>query len=83
LLSQYTAFVAVTEQVRVDPNGKRQQVQVPVETPEGMGAENTADGSAAVPEPSQLLGNIMALLLFGMYFAWMRRKGLKSVVPRK
>ncbi len=83
LLSQYTAFVAVTEQVRVDPNGKRQQVQVPVETPEGMGAENTADGSAAVPEPSLILGNIMALLLFGMYFTWMRRKGLKSVVPRK
>jgi serine/threonine protein kinase len=83
LLSQYTAFVAVTEQVRVDPNGKRQRVQVPVETPEGMGAENTADGSASVPEPSLILGNIMALLLFWMYFAGMRRKGLKSVVPRK
>jgi Ca-activated chloride channel family protein len=82
LLSEYTAFVAVTQEVRVNALGKRQQVQVPVETPEGMGSENTDDGSAAVPEPSQLLGNIMALLLLVMYFAWMRRKRLKRIITK-
>jgi Ca-activated chloride channel family protein len=79
LLSQYTAFVAVTEEVRVDPNGKRKRVQVPIETPEGMKAEKSSGVSAAVPEPSQILGNLLALVLLGMYVAWMRRKGLKSV----
>jgi Ca-activated chloride channel family protein len=39
LLSPYTAFVAVSEEVRVDPNGKRQRVQVPVELPEGVSYE--------------------------------------------
>ncbi|WP_347276180.1 VIT domain-containing protein [Coleofasciculus sp. FACHB-542] len=135
LLSQYTSFVAVTEEVRVDPK-KTQQVQVPVETPEGMNAEATSrqngnvpllsqapppskalvaskptaskmpsapsapsaansqlPSSAAqpssqsldpdpVPEPSQILGNILAVLLLGMYFAWKRLKGLKSTPPR-
>ncbi|MBD1839461.1 protein kinase [Coleofasciculus sp. FACHB-64] len=152
LLSQYTSFVAVTEEVRVDPK-KTQQVQVPVETPEGMNAEATSrqNGnvpllsqapppskalvaskptaskmpfsqpalvatkpvaskvpfsqpapSAAnsvplsspaqpstqssapdpVPEPSQILGNILAVLMLGMYFAWKRLKGLKSTPPR-
>ena len=47
-----------------------------------VGAENTADGSASVPEPSLILGNIMAVILMGVYVAGMRRKGLKSVVPR-
>jgi Ca-activated chloride channel family protein len=135
LLSQYTSFVAVTEEVRVDPK-KTQQVQVPVETPEGMNAEPTSSQngnvrplsqalsprkalvaskpvaskvpfsqpatSAAnsvplsspaqpstqssapdpVPEPSQILGNILAVLMLGMYFAWKRLKGLKSTPPR-
>jgi Ca-activated chloride channel family protein len=36
LLSQYTAFVAVTEEVRVDPDGTRQTVEVPVELPDGV-----------------------------------------------
>ena len=35
LLSQYTAFVAVSEEVRVDPDGTRRTVEVPVELPEG------------------------------------------------
>lgn len=39
LLSQYTAFVAVSEEVRVDPNGKKRRVQVPVELPEGVSYE--------------------------------------------
>ncbi|TVQ18352.1 MAG: VWA domain-containing protein [Leptolyngbya sp. DLM2.Bin15] len=36
LLSQYTAFVAVTEEVRVDPDGTRRTVEVPVELPDGV-----------------------------------------------
>ncbi|HEY9596213.1 MAG TPA: VIT domain-containing protein [Cyanophyceae cyanobacterium] len=36
LLSQYTAFVAVTEEVRIDPEGNSILIEVPVEIPEGM-----------------------------------------------
>ena len=36
LLSQYTAFVAVSEEVRVDPDGTTRRVEVPVELPEGV-----------------------------------------------
>ncbi|HLO47149.1 MAG TPA: VIT domain-containing protein [Kamptonema sp.] len=46
LLSQYTAFVAVSEEVRVDPDGTRHHVQVPVELPQGVSYD-------AVVEPQQ------------------------------
>ena len=36
LLSQYTAFVAVSKDVRVDPEGNRISMEVPVEIPEGV-----------------------------------------------
>ena len=39
LLSQYTAFVAVSEEIRVNPDGTTQRVEVPVELPEGMSYE--------------------------------------------
>ena len=39
LLSQYTAFVAVSEEVRVNPEGGKVTVQVPVELPEGVSYE--------------------------------------------
>ncbi|MEM9214932.1 MAG: VIT domain-containing protein [Cyanobacteria bacterium P01_F01_bin.150] len=39
LLSQYTAFVAVSEEVRVNPDGTRRTVEVPVELPEGVSYE--------------------------------------------
>jgi Ca-activated chloride channel family protein len=39
ILSQYTAFVAVSEEVRVDPDGTRHTVQVPVELPDGVSYE--------------------------------------------
>ncbi|NER49051.1 MAG: after-VIT domain-containing protein [Symploca sp. SIO1A3] len=39
LLSQYTAFVAVSEEVRVEPDGTTRRVQVPVELPEGVSYE--------------------------------------------
>ncbi len=47
LLSQYTAFVAVSEDVRVDPEGNRISMQVPVEMPEGVSYEGIF-GSANV-----------------------------------
>ncbi len=36
LLSEYTAFVAVSEEVRVNPDGESITVEVPVEMPEGV-----------------------------------------------
>ncbi|BAZ14278.1 von Willebrand factor type A [Calothrix sp. NIES-4071] len=45
LLSQYTAFVAVSEEVRVNPNGESVKVEVPVEIPQGVNYE-TAVGSS-------------------------------------
>ncbi|HSF74794.1 MAG TPA: VIT domain-containing protein [Microcoleus sp.] len=57
LLSEYTAFVAVSEEVRVEPDGSRRRVQVPVELPQGVsyegifepgGAEQTRGGSRSV-----------------------------------
>ncbi|MCG9884866.1 MAG: VWA domain-containing protein [Cyanobacteria bacterium] len=39
LLSNYTAFVAVSEEVRVDPDGSRRTVSVPVEMPDGVSHE--------------------------------------------
>ena len=81
LLSKYTAFVAVTEEVRVDPNGKKLKVQVPVATPAGMSPkEQQLDNNAvAIPEPSEIIGNILAILLLGVAFYWKRLKGLKKV----
>ena len=43
LLSQYTAFVAVSEEVRVNPDGGKITVQVPVLIPEGVNYESTYD----------------------------------------
>ncbi|MEG4625679.1 VIT domain-containing protein [Microcoleus sp. w1-18aA5] len=64
LLSEYTAFVAVSEEVRVEPDGSRRRVQVPVELPQGVsyegifeseGAEQTRGGTRSVtltPRPA-------------------------------
>jgi Ca-activated chloride channel family protein len=60
LLSQYTAFVAVSEEVRVNPEGGKVTVQVPVLIPEGVsydgifgGAPNqTASPQLSVAAPS-------------------------------
>lgn len=62
LLSEYTAFVAVSEEVRVNPDGSSERVQVPVELPEGTnyngffgnGVDQAADRSmrsAGAPPP--------------------------------
>ncbi len=64
LLSQYTAFVAVSEEVRVEPDGTRRRVQVPVELPEGVsyegifGADDVANMSGTAnfaPAPSGII----------------------------
>ena len=58
LLSNYTAFVAVSEEVRVDANGTRHTVEVPIELPEGV----SYDGILGTPETSQLQStNSMAI----------------------
>ncbi len=58
LLSQYTAFVAVSEEVRVDPDGTRRTVQVPVELPEGVSYEGIFGKDAA--ESANLAGAMPA-----------------------
>lgn len=55
LLSQYTAFVAVSEEVRVNPEGGKVTVQVPVLIPEGVSYDGIFGGApnqAAKPAPS-------------------------------
>jgi len=55
LLSQYTAFVAVSEEVRVDPKGGKVTVQVPVLIPEGVSYDGIFGGDpnqSAQPAPS-------------------------------
>ncbi|WP_445302263.1 VIT domain-containing protein [Microcoleus sp. F4-D5] len=49
LLSEYTAFVAVSEEVRVEPDGTRRRVQVPVELPQGVSYEGIFESEGAEP----------------------------------
>ncbi len=49
LLSEYTAFVAVSEEVRVEPDGTRRRVQVPVELPQGLSYEGIFESEQAEP----------------------------------
>ncbi|NEP89745.1 MAG: after-VIT domain-containing protein [Okeania sp. SIO2C2] len=50
LLSEYTAFVAVSEEVRVEPGGKSISMEVPVEMPEGVSYQ----GFGTPPEIPQI-----------------------------
>ncbi len=59
LLSQYTAFVAVSDEVRVSPDGGKVTVQVPVELPQGVSYEGifgsaptSRSTTANAPSPS-------------------------------
>ena len=56
LLSQYTAFVAVSEEVRVDPDGNTRRVEVPVELPDGVSYEGIFGGAPSEADSSLLLG---------------------------
>jgi Ca-activated chloride channel family protein len=64
LVSAYTALVAVSEEVRVNPDGTQQKVQVPVELPQGVSYQGTvgkvdqaaqrsniASAPAPIPQP--------------------------------
>ncbi|MEM9009064.1 MAG: serine/threonine protein kinase, partial [Cyanobacteria bacterium P01_F01_bin.86] len=66
LLSKYTSFVAVTDEVRVDPGDAQLSEEVPAETPEGM--VSYFGPSRSIPEPSGLVGNLIAGLLMVIYF---------------
>ncbi|MEL6455400.1 MAG: VIT domain-containing protein [Cyanobacteria bacterium J06623_5] len=68
LLSKYTAFVAVSEEVRVEP-GRTVTEDVPVEVPQGMASPTTGTPSAAVPEPSEIIGNLLIILFLLGFFA--------------
>jgi Ca-activated chloride channel family protein len=57
LLSQYTAFVAVSEEVRVNPEGGKVTVQVPVLIPEGVNYETTYGGRNLGGVPNQSAPN--------------------------
>ena len=60
LLSQYTAFVAVSEEVRVNPDGGKGTVQVPVLLPEGVNFGAVTDGiqeQAAKSAPSSVMAS--------------------------
>ncbi len=51
LLSQYTAFVAVSEEVRVNPDGGKVTVQVPVLLPEGVSYDGIVTSGTVSPQP--------------------------------
>ncbi|MDG3496086.1 VIT domain-containing protein [Pseudanabaena catenata USMAC16] len=56
LLSQYTAFVAVSDEVRVNPDGEKVTVQVPVELPEGVSYDGVfGNESNALLKPAPML----------------------------
>lgn len=57
LLSQYTAFVAVSQEVRVNPDGTQQRVDVPVELPQGVSYEGIFTGQDRLS--SRLQGNVI------------------------
>ncbi len=110
LLSDYTSFVAVTEEVRVDPQQGSLKEDVAVQLPKGMvhnqfnsnsnpgfankqlpassppsqpliakpksGSMPAQNNSSDVPEPAQIFGNLLALIMFVLFFRW--RKGQKA-----
>ncbi|NJS09940.1 MAG: after-VIT domain-containing protein [Microcoleus sp. CSU_2_2] len=50
LLSEYTAFVAVSEEVRVEPDGTRHLVPVPVELPQGVSYEGVFEPEGPIEQ---------------------------------
>ncbi|ERT04851.1 von Willebrand factor type A domain protein [Lyngbya aestuarii BL J] len=58
LLSQYTAFVAVSDDVRVDPDGKTISVEVPLEMPEGVSYRRTVGAARSMPVPKMMARSV-------------------------
>ena len=140
LLSDYTSFVAVTEEVRVDPQQASLQKDVAVELPEGMKRDrgkkelarlrnqqlsgelakpnapnkqllqfansnqetlvsnvnplisnqpaalssnqpstSNSNNSSDVPEPAQIWGNLLALVLLIIFFRWRKLQKTKNL----
>ncbi|MGL6284594.1 MAG: after-VIT domain-containing protein, partial [Microcoleaceae cyanobacterium] len=73
LLSAYTAFVAVSEEVRVNPDGTKIRVEVPVELPEGVsytgifGNESEAADSMMGQNQNYAMPNMPATRSGGIY----------------
>ncbi|GAB4276336.1 MAG: hypothetical protein Fur0025_01350 [Oscillatoriaceae cyanobacterium] len=65
LMSKYTSFVAVSEEVRVNPNAPSITEKVPSQTPQGMNSN-----VQAAPEPSFMLATIS----FGAFLGWKKRQ---------
>ncbi len=59
LLSQYTAFVAVSEEVRVNPEGSKVTVQVPVLLPEGVSYDGIFGGDQSAKPASMPTSMVM------------------------
>ncbi|MCU0552756.1 MAG: protein kinase [Leptolyngbya sp. Prado105] len=77
LLSKYTAFIAVSQNQRVEPNSS-QKVDVPVEVPAGMqptGGNTTQE----VPEPAEIAGSLVAIALLWWRFGRKRAKPVDAV----
>jgi Ca-activated chloride channel homolog len=53
LLSQYTSFVAVSDDVRIDPESEQISMEVPVEMPEGVSYQGVF---ASAPPPATMIG---------------------------
>ena len=84
LLSKYTAFVAVSEEARVEPNSARRTEAVPVAAPEGMShALGSGTSNASVPEPSEILGNLLALLCLVLFFTRKRWYKFTSALRKR
>lgn len=72
LLSQYTAFVAVSDDVRIAPEGKSVSMQVPVEMPQGVsyqGIFGSANVAGIQPQRAKLRAYGLAAPNFESYAA--------------
>jgi Ca-activated chloride channel homolog len=64
LLSDYTAFVAVSQEIRVNPNGESITVEVPVEMPEGIQSQGifasnqTQEMERGITMPRGIMSNV-------------------------
>ncbi len=76
LMSKYTAFVAVSQNQRVEPNSS-QKVDVPLELPPGM-QPNVGNQTQEVPEPAEIAGSIVAIALLWWRFGQRRAKTVKD-----
>ena len=90
LLSRYTAFVAVDEKVPVeqdDDNTSKltsQESQFIASSPIAFAPSNTQNNnSQSVPEPSEIIGNLLALMLVILFFTRKRWNHLLKALLQK